>query len=47
MFSPEMMKFLINYQKEDFKPQKERREIDFKDSDKGELARVYITLMNK
>lgn len=47
MFSPEMMKFLINYQKDDFKPKKEKCEIEFKDGDKGELAKVYITLMNK
>lgn len=44
MFSPEMMKFLINYQKDDFKPEKEKREINFKDSDKGELAKVYLTI---
>lgn len=44
MFSPEMMKFIINYQKDDFKPEKEKREINFKDGDKGELAKVYLTI---
>ena len=43
MFSPEFMKYLINYQKDDFKPV-EKREINFKDNDKGELAKVYLTI---
>lgn len=43
MFSPELMKFLINYQKDDFKPE-DKREIKFKDKNKGELAKILLTI---
>ena len=45
MFSPEFMKFLINYQKEDFTPQETKKEIEFKDKrGKGKLAEVFLTV---
>lgn len=42
MFSPEFMKFLINYQKADFTPQKTKREIPLKLNKRGKLALVNI-----
>ena len=45
MFSPEFMKFLINYQKSDFTPQETKKEIQFKDNNCGKkLAEVVITV---
>lgn len=45
MFSPEFMKFLINYQKEDFTPEETKKEIEFKDKrGKGKLAEVFLTV---
>jgi len=42
MFSPEFMKYLISYQKDDFAPQDSEKEIDFKDNNGGKLAEVRI-----
>ncbi|MCI1273034.1 MAG: hypothetical protein LKG27_01210 [Clostridiaceae bacterium] len=42
MFSPEFMRYLINYQKGDFAPEDTKKEIKFKDNKKGKLAEVYI-----
>lgn len=43
MYSKEFMKFLYEYQKEDFKPKEpERREIRFKNSRGGKLAEVFV-----
>ncbi len=42
MFSPEFMKFLINYQKADFTPQKTRKEIPLKINKRGKLAWVNV-----
>ena len=47
MFSPEFMKYLINYQKEDFKPEETKKEIRFKDSKGGRIAEIYLTLNNR
>lgn len=45
MFSPEFMKFLINYQKSDFTPEETKKEIEFKDKRGGKkLAEVFITV---
>ena len=45
MFSPDFMKFLINYQKEDFTPEETKKEIAFKDKrGKGKLAEVFLTV---
>ena len=44
MFSPEFMRFLINYQKSEFIPQETKKEIRFKKS-RGKLAEVFV--MNK
>lgn len=44
MFSPEFMRYLINYQKSDFAPQDSKKEIKFKDNKKGKLAEVFVTL---
>lgn len=44
MYSKEFMKFLINYQKEDFKPEESKKEINFKDKNKnGRLAEILLT----
>ena len=45
MFSPDFMRFLINYQKPDKAEIESQKEIKFKDNDKGGLA--YVILMNK
>ncbi len=42
MFSPEFMRFLINYQKSEFAPEETKKEIKFK-KDGGKLAEVLIT----
>lgn len=45
MYSKEFMKFLYNYQKEDFKPKEtDKKEISFKNRRGGKLAKVYITV---
>ena len=41
MFSPEFMKFLINYQKPEFTPVSTKKEIKFKNKG-GKLAQVLI-----
>ncbi len=43
MFSPEFMRFLINYQKPDKSEIETQKEINFKDNDKGGLAYVILT----
>lgn len=46
MFSPEFMRFLINYQKPDKSEFETKKEIKFKDKDNnGNLA--YVLLTNK
>ena len=44
MFSPEFMKFLINYQKSEFAPENTKKEILFKSNRSGKFAKVYITV---
>lgn len=47
MYSKEFMKFLMSYQKEDFKPKETKKEIKFKDtSKKGTLATIALTIKN-
>ena len=46
MFSPEFMKYLINYQKDDFKPEETKKEISFKDKKGGRLAEIFLTINN-
>lgn len=41
MFSPEFMKYLINYQKSEFAPVETKKEIRFKDTKSGKLAEIY------
>lgn len=41
MFSPEFMKYLINYQKSEFTPCDTKKEIKFKDRKSGKLAEIY------
>ncbi len=40
MFSPEFMKYLINYQKSEFTPEETKKEIRFKNNKSGKLAEV-------
>lgn len=42
MFSPEFMRFLINYQKSDFTPEKTKKEIPLKLNKRGKLAWVNV-----
>lgn len=42
MFSPEFMRYLINYQKQDFAPEKTEKEIKFNNPKKGKLAEIFI-----
>lgn len=42
MFSPEFMRYLINYQKSDFSPSKSKKEIRFKNNKGGKLAEVFV-----
>ena len=42
MFSPEFMRYLINYQKSDFAPEKTKKEIPLKINKRGKLAWVNI-----
>ena len=44
MFSPEFIKYLINYQKSEFEPENTKKEIKFKNNRSGKLARVFITI---
>lgn len=49
MFSPEFMKFLINYQKDDFTPEPTKKEIYFKAPRRGrkQLAEIFATVSSK
>jgi len=49
MFSPEFMKFLINYQKNEFKTETENKVIYLKTPRRGRkiLAEVFATVTNK
>jgi hypothetical protein len=40
MFSPEFMRYLINYQKSDFTPEETKKEIKFKNNGSGKLAEI-------
>ena len=40
MFSPEFMKYLINYQKSEFTSEETKKEIRFKNNKSGKLAEV-------
>lgn len=42
MFSPEFMRYLINYQKSEFASEKTKKEIPLKINKKGKLAWVDI-----
>ena len=45
MYSKEFMKFLMSYQKEDFKPKETKKEIRFKDNNrKGHIAQILLTV---
>jgi len=44
MFSPEFMRYLINYQKSDCAPQDTQKEIKFKNNRGGKLAEIFITV---
>lgn len=44
MFSPEFMRYLINYQKNDFKPEDTKKEIRFKSQKGGKLAELFLTV---
>ncbi|MBP3820160.1 hypothetical protein J6G99_00775 [bacterium] len=45
MYSKEFMKFIYNYQKDDFKPQESTvREIRFKNRRGGKLAEIFLTI---
>ncbi len=47
MFSPEFMKFLINYQKEEFTPEPSKKAVYFRRPRRGskKLAAVYIPVI--
>lgn len=45
MFSPEFMKYLINYQKSEFMPVETKKEIKFKSRKSGRLAEIYALVM--
>ena len=49
MFSPEFMKYLINYQKSEFTPETTKKEIKFKKPSKGRkiLATVALLIYEK
>ncbi len=48
MFSPEFMKFLINYQKSEFTPEPTKKEVYFKPKrGRKVLADVVLTVLNK
>ena len=44
MFSPEFMKYLINYQKENFKPEEPKKDIYFNKKQGGKLAKIFLTV---
>ncbi len=44
MFSPEFMKYLINYQKSEFTPENTKKEIKFKNNKTGKLAEVFAVI---
>lgn len=44
MFSPEFMKYLINYQKSEFVPEETKKEIKFKNNNSGKLAEILATI---
>lgn len=44
MFSPEFMKYLINYQKSEFTPEETQKEIKFKKHSTGKLAEVLAII---
>ncbi len=45
MFSPEFMRYLINYQKNDFKPEETtKKEIRFNSKKGGRLAEIILTV---
>ncbi len=45
MFSPEFMRYLINYQKSEFTPEDTKKEIKFKNNKSGKLVEVLVTVM--
>ena len=49
MFSPEFMKFLINYQKDEFTPEPAKKEVYFKNNKRGtkKLAKIILTVSPK
>jgi len=48
MFSPEFMRYLINYQKSEFTPEPTKKEIYFKPKrGRKVLADVVLTVINK
>lgn len=48
MFSPEFMKFLINYQKSEFAPESTKKELYFKPKrGRKVLAEVILTVSGK
>lgn len=46
MFSPEFMKYLINYQKSEFTPEETKKEIKFRDNNASKLAEI-LAIINK
>ena len=44
MFSPEFMKYLINYQKSEFTPENSKKEIKFKHNKSGRLAEILAVV---
>ena len=46
MFSPEFMKYLINYQKSEFTPEETKKEIHFKNNKSGKLADILAVINN-
>lgn len=44
MFSPQFMKYLINYQKSEFTPEETKKEIKFKNNKSGKLAEIFVTI---
>lgn len=49
MFSPEFMKYLINYQKDEYTPKPTKQEIKFKNPSKGRkiLAAIALTVSGR
>ena len=45
MYSKELMRYLLNYQKDDFKPEEKTKEIRFKNGQgSGRLAEILLTV---